>query len=70
LKCAQIAIELHIILNLVLQLVSDTVFIWKSTFYGRVLKLLACMALVHKAVDKIRVMIFSNPSEKRKEISM
>jgi hypothetical protein len=31
LKCAQITIELHIILNLLLQyLVSDTIFPWKT----------------------------------------
>jgi hypothetical protein len=54
LKHAQITLELHIILNfLLLQLVSDTIFIWKTYIlsYG-------CVALVRKAADEIRVTIF------------
>jgi hypothetical protein len=43
LKCAQITIELHIILNL------------KNSFHCKVLQLEACVALVRKTVDKIRI---------------
>jgi hypothetical protein len=39
----------------------------KLTFYGRVLKLIACVALVRKAADEIRITIsFSNFSEIKK----
>jgi hypothetical protein len=59
LKCARITIELHIILNLLLQqLISDTVFLpEKRTFYGRVLKSIACVALGRIAADD-RITIF------------
>jgi hypothetical protein len=40
----------------------------KLTIYGRVLKSIACVALVCKAAVKIRIMIFSNPSEKINEL--
>jgi hypothetical protein len=39
----------------------------KLTFYGRVLKSVACVALVRKAADEIRITIyFLNPAEERK----
>jgi hypothetical protein len=48
-KCAQITIDLHIILNLLLkQLVWDTFLPGKHTFYGWVLKPIACVVLVAK----------------------
>jgi hypothetical protein len=59
LKCAQISKELHIILNLLLQqLVSDTILPGKLTFYGRVLKSIACVPPVCKAADEIKVTFF------------
>jgi hypothetical protein len=39
------------------QLVSDTVLPGKFTLYGRVLKPMVCVALVHKASDNIRITI-------------
>jgi hypothetical protein len=58
LKCAQITIQLHIILNLLLQqLVSDTILPVKFTFYGRVLKSIACVALVREAAGERRTAI-------------
>jgi hypothetical protein len=50
--------ELHIILNLLLQqLVSDIIFTWKLTFYGRGLKSIAYVALVRKTADEIRITV-------------
>jgi hypothetical protein len=58
LKNAQIT--LHIILNLLLQqLVYAISFTWKT--YDRVLKSIACMPLVRKAADEIRITIFFIP---------
>jgi hypothetical protein len=55
LKHAQITLELHIILNfLLLQLISDTVFIRKTYILSH-----GCVALVRKAADEIRVTVFS-----------
>jgi hypothetical protein len=36
----------------------DKNFTWKLTFYGRVLKSIAYVTLVHKAADEIRITIF------------
>jgi hypothetical protein len=65
LKCTQITVQNHIILNLLLQqLVSDTILSGKLTFYGWVLKSIASVDLVRKASDEIRITtFFSNPSE-------
>jgi hypothetical protein len=58
LKCALIAIELHIVSNSLLQqFVSATIFTWK-TFYGRGLKSVTCVALLRNAADDIRITIF------------
>jgi hypothetical protein len=38
----------------------------KLTFYGMVLKSIACVALVHKAADKIRITIFFKSSRIKK----
>jgi hypothetical protein len=35
----------------------------KLTLDGRVLRSIACVVLLHKAADEIRITIFSNPSE-------
>jgi hypothetical protein len=35
----------------------------KLAFYGRVLKSTACLAVVGKAADEIRITIYLNPSE-------
>jgi hypothetical protein len=52
LKCSQIAIELHIILNVLLQEVYPAQFLsGKPTIYGRVSKSIACVALVRKAEE-------------------
>jgi hypothetical protein len=58
--CTQITAELHIILNLLLQqLVFDTVVTCKTcTVYVGFLKSTACVALVRKAADEIRITIF------------
>jgi hypothetical protein len=42
----------------------------KLTFYGRILKSIACVALGHKAADKIRIAIFFRilRSEKNNEL--
>jgi hypothetical protein len=64
LRCAQITIELHTVLHLLLQLlVSGIILLGNLTFYGRVLQ---STALIRKAADEIRITIFfSNPSEQR-----
>jgi hypothetical protein len=62
LKYAQIIFELHIILNLLQQVVSDNFYV-KNVFYGRVLNSIACVALVRRAADETRITMFSDPSE-------
>jgi hypothetical protein len=64
LKCAQITIELHSILNFLPATACIRQFLpEKHTFYGKVSKSIVCVALVCKAADKIRITIFSNSSE-------
>jgi hypothetical protein len=58
LKCVQITFELYIIFNLLVQR------LWKTCIYFRVLKSVACMEVVRKAADEIRIKIFSNPRNK------
>jgi hypothetical protein len=62
-----LTIELHIIKNVLLeQLVSDTIFTWR-TYFTVGMKSVASVALVHKAADERRITIsFSSPSEQRK----
>jgi hypothetical protein len=60
-------LQLHIILIFSLQhLVSDTNFTWKVTFYGSVLKLTACVAIVIEAADETITIFNSNPPDWRK----
>jgi hypothetical protein len=59
LKCAQIAIQFHIILNLLLQqFVSDSFYLENLRFMVEVLKTIVCLALVYKAAGKIRIMTY------------
>jgi hypothetical protein len=64
-KCTQITIELHTILNLLPQ----QFLRGKRTFHCRVLKPVACVELIRKAADEIRIIIF-NTSEQRMEMSL
>jgi hypothetical protein len=59
LKCAQITtIELHIILNCSCNTLYLSQFLpGKLTFYGKVLKSVARVALLRKAADEIRITI-------------
>jgi hypothetical protein len=64
LKYTQISIELHIILNFILQrLVSDIVFTSKTCVYDGIFKSVTYLALLRKAADEIRIKIFSYLSE-------
>jgi hypothetical protein len=64
-RLLQITTELNIILNLPQQqLVSDTIFTWKTHILQKALKSEACVVLVCKSADEIRITIFiSNPLE-------
>jgi hypothetical protein len=54
LQSAQISIELHIILNFLLQqFVSDTFFVWTTYILRQGFKLIVCVTLVRKAADEI-----------------
>jgi hypothetical protein len=55
-KCAQTTIQLQICSCNSLYLTQF--LLGKLTFYGRVLKSIACVALVRKAADEIRITIF------------
>jgi hypothetical protein len=60
--------ELHIILNLLLQrIVPGSFYLESLHFYGKVLKSIACVALVRNG---IRITIISNLSEQRKQMSL
>jgi hypothetical protein len=41
----------------------------KVTFYGRVLKSVACVVIVRKASDE-KTLFFSDPAEERSEMSL
>jgi hypothetical protein len=53
LKCAQIIIELHIILIVRLKLASNTVFNWKTYILCVILKSIPCVAFVRKVADEV-----------------
>jgi hypothetical protein len=55
LKCVQITIQLHVILNVLLQQLGSDNLSEKLTFCGRALKLVACVALVHEAADEVKI---------------
>jgi hypothetical protein len=66
-ECAHITVELHIILSTSLSgLHLAQVLHGNITFYGRVLKSIACEELVPKAADKLRIILFSHLSGKIK----
>jgi hypothetical protein len=67
LKFAQITIELQIILNFLLQSLNVTIFTYKLIFYGTVLKILACVALLSKAGDEV-IENISDPLLQRKQM--
>jgi hypothetical protein len=58
LKCAQITIELHLDLNLLLQQLLSDIHCILFTFHGSVLKPTACSTLVRKVADDIRIQLF------------